>query len=70
MRNADVAHDRLRLHIIAVALSEDQKGCCGREGTLFRLIAVGSPAPPGTKCTCPIPPAGTFALCKCFYETK
>lgn len=40
------------------------------EGTLFVLKAIGSPAPPGAKCTCPIPPAGTTAICKCFYETK
>jgi hypothetical protein len=43
------------------------------EGIVFVLSAIGSPAPPGTKCTCPIPPAGTVAMCRCFfpgYEAK
>jgi hypothetical protein len=38
------------------------------EGTLIRVLLVGSPPEPGRRCTCPWPPAGTFALCKCFYE--
>jgi hypothetical protein len=40
------------------------------EGTMFVLEALGSPAPPGTKCTCPIPPAGSFGFCSCFYPAK
>ncbi len=37
------------------------------EGTMFVLTAIGSPAPLGTKCTCPIPPAGDIGFCRCFY---
>jgi hypothetical protein len=44
-------------------------------GALFELIRIpcrqnprcgdGGPPAPG-KCTCPMPPAGTFAWCRCF----
>jgi hypothetical protein len=39
------------------------------EGTRFVFKAIDSPAPPGTKCTCPIPAAGEVGFCRCFYGT-
>jgi hypothetical protein len=36
------------------------------EGILVRLVSVLGCDDPGRKCTCPTPPAGTFALCRCF----
>ena len=39
-------------------------------GTLFVLERIGSGhgagQTKGGKCTCPVPPAGAFALCRCF----
>ena len=40
------------------------------DGTLFRLSVIGRPHDPGRKCTCRTPEAGTFALCKCFYNER
>jgi hypothetical protein len=38
------------------------------EGTLIQLIAVGPLTQPDRKCTCPVPEAGTIAICRCFCE--
>lgn len=38
------------------------------EGHFIRVRLVGSPPPPDRKCTCPIPPAGSFSICRCFCE--
>ena len=35
-------------------------------GTMFRVAVIGNPADPNRKCTCKMPPAGIFALCRCF----
>jgi hypothetical protein len=35
-------------------------------GILFRLRRIGKSSDPNQKCTCKVPPAGTFALCRCF----
>ncbi len=43
-------------------LTAQQEG----EGTLLRLRFVGHSPQPDQKCTCPKPPAGTVALCRCF----
>ena len=36
------------------------------EGYLFRLFHLCRPPRPDQTCTCPRPPMGTFALCRCF----
>lgn len=57
-----------QLRAAARALLEARKGAEG-VGILFRLKRIGSGPKPGRtdrKCTCPAPPAGTFALCRCF----
>ena len=36
------------------------------EGTLLIIDDIGMPCDPNKKCTCPRPPAGTLAICKCF----
>ena len=38
------------------------------DGILVRLVRTERPYPPDKKCTCPKPPAGTFAICRCFCE--
>jgi hypothetical protein len=38
------------------------------EGTLICVMAIEKPHDPDLKCTCPIPEAGTFALCYCFFR--
>jgi hypothetical protein len=40
------------------------------EGTLIRLVMAAQPPRPDQRCTCPIPAPGTFAVCRCFCETR
>lgn len=40
------------------------------EGTLIRLRFIGSPFNPDQKCTCPPPPTGTVAICRCFCSLE
>ena len=40
------------------------------EGLLVVLRLIGSPPAPGRKCTCPIPPASTVAVCRCFCPNR
>lgn len=36
------------------------------EGTLIQVVSVLGCDDPERKCTCPVPEAGTFGLCRCF----
>lgn len=49
----------------ARSLLADRKAKEG-EGILVRLRKVGNPIPADRECNCPVPRAGTFAICKCF----
>jgi hypothetical protein len=48
----------------ARALAEARRALEG-EGTLIRVCLVGGPEDSDKKCTCMIPRAGTFAVCRC-----
>ena len=37
---------------------------------LVRFVPTENPAPADRKCTCPIPPPGTVAFCRCFCEAE
>jgi len=37
-------------------------------GALVWIVAIGSPARPERRCSCPFTKVGTFALRRCFYE--
>jgi hypothetical protein len=40
---------------------------CG-EGILIVVREVGKRVDPNRKCTCRVPPAGEFAVCRCFCD--
>jgi hypothetical protein len=46
------------------------KRTAGFEGLLIHFVTAESPDSHDRKCTCPIPPEGTVAFCRCFCEPK
>jgi len=69
VKPGDFALGSQRSRAAARALLDARRAGEG-EGTLFVLERIGSGSRSGRgggKCTCPVPPAGTFALCQCFY---
>jgi hypothetical protein len=69
LRPGDYGLDSAQSRAAARALLDARRTVEG-VGTLFRLLRVGGGHDPGRKCTCRRPEAGTFALCRCFYEAR
>lgn len=52
---------------LAARLLLDERKAKQGEGTLIHLRVINRPASGDAKCTCPIPRAGSNALCTCFF---